>query len=195
MIDTLFLHLPRARALDVPGQLGLRSGEYAVLTLHRPANVDDPETFARIASALLDVQAQIPIVFPVHPRTRARLKEFGAVAARLDSAPGMKLIEPLGYLEFMSLASRAKFALTDSGGLQEETTALGIPCITIRETTERPITVDEGTNVVVGSDPQRIREEAGRVLRGSGKAGRVPELWDGKAAQRIADAVLRFLAH
>jgi UDP-N-acetylglucosamine 2-epimerase (non-hydrolysing) len=193
MIDTLLQHLPRAKTLDVPKGLGLTHGRYAVLTLHRPSNVDEPETFSRIARALLAVQAEIPIVFPVHPRTRARMKEFGEVGQRLAATPQVKMIDPLGYLEFMSLMTRAKFVLTDSGGLQEESTALGIPCITLRETTERPITVDQGTNVVVGTDEARIREEAMRIIQGAGKGGRIPELWDGKAAGRIVDAVMRFL--
>lgn len=193
MIDTLFMNLPRARALDLPGKLGLQPNGYAVLTLHRPSNVDVPETFARILSALLDIQEQIPLVFPVHPRTRARMKAF-EVGAKLEQAKNIKLIEPLGYLEFMSLTTRAKMAITDSGGLQEETTALGIPCLTLRENTERPITVEEGTNVVVGTDDQRIRDETAKILRGEGKSGRVPALWDGKTSERIVEAELRHLA-
>jgi UDP-N-acetylglucosamine 2-epimerase (non-hydrolysing) len=192
MIDTLFMNLDRARALDMPGKLLLDHGGYAVLTMHRPSNVDEPKTFERILSALLDIQKELPIVFPVHPRTRARMRET-AIGAKLESAHNITLIDPLGYLEFMSLMTRAKLVLTDSGGLQEETTALGIPCLTLRENTERPITVEEGTNVVVGTDADRIRSEAQKILRGEGKKGRAPELWDGKASERIANAVLGFL--
>ncbi|MCK6546869.1 UDP-N-acetylglucosamine 2-epimerase (non-hydrolyzing) [Myxococcota bacterium] len=192
MIDTLFMHLERARALDMPTKLLLEAGNYAVLTLHRPSNVDDPVVFARLIDALLDLQRSLPIVFPVHPRTRARLRELG-LATKLERAHNITLLEPLGYLEFLSLTSRAKLVLTDSGGLQEETTALGIPCLTLRENTERPITVDEGTNTIVGTDAQKIRDEAAKVLRGEGKTGRTPALWDGKASERIAKAVLAFL--
>jgi UDP-N-acetylglucosamine 2-epimerase (non-hydrolysing) len=193
MIDTLFMQLERARAIDYPGRLGLRAGGYGVVTLHRPSNVDDAATFERLLAALLDVQRDLPLVFPVHPRTRARLLDF-ELGARLEAAPGFHLVEPLGYLEFLSLTSGARLVLTDSGGLQEETTALGIPCLTLRENTERPITVEEGTNVVVGTDDARIRAEAAEVLAGRGKQGRVPALWDGRASERIVDAVLAFLA-
>jgi UDP-N-acetylglucosamine 2-epimerase (non-hydrolysing) len=193
MIDTLLSNLPRATALDMPAKMLLEPGKYAVLTLHRPSNVDDPATFSRILSALLDIQEKVPIVFPVHPRTRARMRETG-IGVKLEAAPNITLIDPLGYLEFMSLMTRAQLVLTDSGGLQEETTALGIPCLTLRENTERPITVEEGTNVVVGTDDRKIRDETWKILRGEGKRGRRPELWDGKTSARIADAVLRFLA-
>jgi UDP-N-acetylglucosamine 2-epimerase (non-hydrolysing) len=192
MIDTLFMQLARAKTLDMPGKLGVTPGGYAVLTMHRPSNVDDPVVFGRILSALLDVAEELPLVFPVHPRTRKRMEEF-EIGKRFERAPNIRLVDPLGYLEFLSLTSRAKLILTDSGGLQEESTALGIPCLTLRENTERPITVDEGTNIVVGTDDARIREEAFKVLAGHGKAGRTPALWDGKAAERIADAVLAFL--
>lgn len=193
MIDTLMMHLPRARALDMASKLKLEPHGYAVLTMHRPSNVDDPETFGRILGALLDIQNALPIVFPVHPRTRARMKEWG-LAEKLDQARNVLVIEPLGYLEFLSLTSHARIVLTDSGGLQEETTVLGIPCLTLRENTERPITVDQGTNVVVGTDDEKIREETYRVLRGEAKKGRVPELWDGRASERIVRAALDFLA-
>lgn len=193
MIDTLFMNLPKAKAIDVPAKMGLEHGSYAMLTMHRPSNVDVQETFERILSALLDIQEKIPLVFPVHPRTRARMKAF-ELGQRFEKAENIHLIDPLGYLEFMSLTTRAKLVLTDSGGLQEETTALGIPCLTLRENTERPITVDEGTNIVVGTDDVRIREETWKILDGKGKAGRTPELWDGKTSERIVDAVESFLA-
>lgn len=192
MIDTLFMNLPKAKALDMPKKLGLTPGEYAVLTLHRPSNVDIPETFERILSALVDVQAKIPMVFPVHPRTKKRLAEL-SLGQKLENASNVRLVEPLGYIEFMSLTSRAKLVLTDSGGLQEETTALGIPCLTLRENTERPITVEEGTNTIVGTDDRKIREETFNILEGRGKQGRAPELWDGRASERIVDATMTFL--
>ena len=193
MIDTLRMNLPRAQAVDVLTKYGLKANNYAVLTLHRPSNVDDPVTFGRIAAALLDVQARLPIVFPVHPRTRARMADSD-VGARFAAAPNLKMVDPLGYVEFLSLTSRAKLVLTDSGGLQEETTALGIPCLTLRGSTERPITETEGTNTVVGTDPDRIRAESNKAIDGQGKQGRVPALWDGKASERIVDAVMAFLA-
>lgn len=192
MIDTLLMHLPRARAIDLPGSFGLEHGQYAVLTLHRPSNVDDPTTFARILRALLEVAKSIPIVFPVHPRTRRRIEELH-LHDDFARAAHIRLVDPLGYLEFMSLASRAKFALTDSGGLQEETTALGIPCLTLRENTERPITVEEGTNTIVGTDEDTILREVRNILEGRGKSGRVPALWDGRASERIVAVVQQFL--
>jgi UDP-N-acetylglucosamine 2-epimerase (non-hydrolysing) len=190
MIDTLMEHLPRARALDVPAKLGLEAGRYAVLTLHRPANVDDAAVLRGILAAVGELSARMPVIFPVHPRTRRRIE-----AADIRLGPGVHLGEPLGYLEFLSLTSRARLVLTDSGGLQEESTVLGIPCLTLRNNTERPITIEEGTNVLVGTDGARILAEAKRALdRPEGAAGRVPELWDGHAADRIAQAVLSRIA-
>ena len=192
MIDTLFMNLPKARELDLCAQYNLTEGEYVMLTMHRPSNVDDEAAFSRVTDALLDVAKKIPIVFPIHPRAAKNMEKFG-LKERYESAENIKLLKPLGYLEFMALVSRSKFVLTDSGGLQEETTALGIPCVTLRENTERPITVDEGTNVIVGTDPDKIRHESNAILEGKGKAGRVPELWDGKASERIIDAILTLL--
>ncbi len=184
MIDTLLEHLPRARATGAPARLGVEPGRYAVLTLHRPSNVDDPVVLAGLLDAIEVVQREVPVVFPAHPRTVKRLAEFGLEPGRM---PGLRVCEPLGYLEFLGLTSQARLVLTDSGGLQEETTALGIPCLTIRENTERPVTVSEGTNTVVGTDPARIVAEARAALEGRGKAGRVPALWDGRASERIAE--------
>lgn len=189
MIDTLRAHLPRARALGVPAAMGLSPGRYAVVTLHRPANVDAPEALAPLLGALAEVARRVPVVFPVHPRTRARL-EHPALAV---AAAALRLVEPLGYLEFLSLTSSARLVLTDSGGLQEETTALGVPCLTLRENTERPVTVTEGTNQVVGLDPARIVAAARRALDGERPRGRTPALWDGRAGQRAADAIEEFL--
>ncbi|MGC3999859.1 MAG: UDP-N-acetylglucosamine 2-epimerase (non-hydrolyzing) [Anaeromyxobacter sp.] len=192
MIDTLLAHLPRARATQSPTRLGLSPGEYAVLTLHRPSNVDSPATLAGLLGAIERIQAELPVVFPVHPRTRKRMSESG-LDGRLEAMKALRLCEPLGYLEFLGLTSQAKLVLTDSGGLQEETTALGIPCLTIRENTERPVTITEGTNTLVGVDPGRIVAEAQAVLSGGGKAGRVPALWDGRASERIATVLRTWL--
>lgn len=194
MIDTLLGHLSRA----VPaGQTLAGAGReaflqdargYAVLTLHRPSNVDDPVVFRRLLGVLRDISARTPIVFPMHPRTRARARDMGLMEL-LDS-PDILILEPLGYLELLGLMAKARLVLTDSGGLQEETTALGVPCITLRENTERPITVSQGTNTVVGTDAARIRAAVEETLAGGGKRGRVPELWDGQAAQRIKQVIL-----
>ena len=160
-----------------------------IVTLHRPSNVDNPDMMARIGGALTDIAADLPLIFPVHPRTRNNLEKFG-----IDLGPNITLVGPQAYMAFLNLWKDAALVLTDSGGLQEETTALGVPCITIRENTERPVTVDEGTNVLAGTDPLRIVEEARKVLRGEGKQGRRPHLWDGKAAVRIVDVLAVELA-
>ena len=193
MIDSLQEHLPRAKEKRAPETLGLSPGGYAVLTLHRPANVDDPAVLAALLEAVAVIQERIPVVFPVHPRTRKMLDSAG-LASRLDALAGVQTCDPLGYLEFLGLTSQARLVLTDSGGLQEETTALGVPCLTLRENTERPVTVTEGTSTLVGRDPRRIVEEARKVLDGRGKTGRVPALWDGHAADRIAAVFRRFAA-
>jgi UDP-N-acetylglucosamine 2-epimerase (non-hydrolysing) len=153
---------------------------YGVVTLHRPSNVDEPVTFARIAGALKEIAQELPLIFPVHPRTRANIEKFG-----IDLGPNITLAGPQAYMAFLNLWKDAAVVLTDSGGLQEETTALGVPCVTIRENTERPVTVDEGSNVLAGTDPAAIVREARKVLTGEGKQGRRPHLWDGKAAERI----------
>jgi UDP-N-acetylglucosamine 2-epimerase (non-hydrolysing) len=161
---------------------------YGVVTLHRPSNVDDAAMMARIGGALKEIATELPLLFPVHPRTRANLEKFG-----IDLGPNISLVGPQAYMAFLNIWKDAAVVLTDSGGLQEETTALGVPCITIRENTERPITVEEGTNVLVGTDPARIVTEARKVLRGEGKQGRRPHLWDGKAAVRIVEILAREL--
>lgn len=155
-------------------------GRYGVVTLHRPSNVDREATLLRIAGALREIATELPLVFPVHPRTRANLNRF-----EIDLGPRVTLLGPLGYMAFLALWKDALVVLTDSGGLQEETTALGVPCITLRDNTERPVTVDEGSNVLAGTDSARILTEVRKVLRGEGKQGRRPHLWDGQAAQRI----------
>jgi UDP-N-acetylglucosamine 2-epimerase (non-hydrolysing) len=182
MVDTLLRNVERARARGLPPQLALQPQGYGLLTLHRPSNVDDPATLARLLGALGEVARDIPIVFPAHPRTRERM-------AGLDIPPGIVLTDPLGYLDFLALQAEAKMVLTDSGGIQEETTALGVACLTLRETTERPITVSEGTNRLVGTDPAAIVEAAHAVLRGE-VVRRCPALWDGFAAPRIARVII-----
>ncbi|MYM25906.1 UDP-N-acetylglucosamine 2-epimerase (non-hydrolyzing) [Duganella sp. FT135W] len=153
---------------------------YGVVTLHRPSNVDSAEMMARIGGALTAIAADLPLIFPVHPRTRANLERFG-----IDLGPNITLVGPQAYMAFLNLWKDAAVVLTDSGGLQEETTALGVPCVTIRENTERPVTVDQGSNVLAGTDPAVIQAEVARILAGQGKQGRRPDLWDGQAAQRI----------
>ena len=162
---------------------------YGVVTLHRPSNVDDADNFARIGAALREISNELPLIFPVHPRTRANLEKFG-----IDLGPNITLAGPQAYMAFLNLWKDAAVVLTDSGGLQEETTALGVPCVTIRENTERPVTVDEGSNVLAGTDPEKILFEARKVLRGEGKTGRRPHLWDGKAAERIVAILTTELA-
>jgi UDP-N-acetylglucosamine 2-epimerase (non-hydrolysing) len=161
---------------------------YGVVTLHRPSNVDEPATFARIAAALKEIAADLPLIFPVHPRTRANIEKFG-----IDLGPGVTLAGPQAYMAFLNLWKDAAVVLTDSGGLQEETTALGVPCVTIRENTERPVTVEEGSNVLAGTDPAVIVAAARAILRGDGKQGRRPHLWDGRAAERIVGILAREL--
>ena len=191
MIDSLLKHLPRAEESTVINDLELSERQYAVLTLHRPSNVDDSKVFARILEALEKISKRLPIVFPVHPRTRRTITELG-LSQRVAGMHGLCLIEPLGYVDFLRLSSKARLVLTDSGGLQEETTVLGIPCVTLRETTERPITVEMGTNVVAGTDPQNIIGAAFAALdRSRLENHKVPPLWDGHTAERILDALIQ----
>jgi UDP-N-acetylglucosamine 2-epimerase (non-hydrolysing) len=190
MIDSLLNQLERARSSTIRDRLGVADSDYAVLTLHRPSNVDERETFSRILDALEKIARRLPIIFPAHPRTRKTIAEFG-LTDQIQRMNGLRLIEPLGYLDFLRLFSGARVVLTDSGGLQEETTALGIPCLTLRESTERPITVELGTNIVVGTDPQRISTAALAALDRprADNTPHVPPLWDGHAADRILDAL------
>ena len=192
MIDSLFNNLERAENSTIHSDLNIEKGNYGILTLHRPSNVDEKETFSGIISALEEIGRKIQLVFPLHPRTKNRAEEFG-LFNRLESIPNIVLTGPAGYLDFVALMSESKLVLTDSGGLQEETTALGIPCLTLRENTERPITVTEGTNTIVGNNTKVIIDTAFEVLDNGGKAGRVPELWDGKTAARIADIIQRLI--
>jgi UDP-N-acetylglucosamine 2-epimerase (non-hydrolysing) len=197
MVDNVLFQAEKLTATDTAGYetspfkaaQAEKGGRYGVITLHRPSNVDSAETMTRIAGALKEIATEIPLIFPVHPRTRANLASFG-----IDLGPNITLVGPQAYMAFLNLWKDATVILTDSGGLQEETTALGVPCITIRENTERPVTVDEGSNVLVGTDPARIVLEARKVLRGEGKQGRRPHLWDGKAAERIVAVLAKELA-
>ena len=195
MIDTLLTFADKARKSDITERLGLSDRNYAVLTLHRPSNVDVPEVFDGILEALAEVSKNIPVVFPVHPRTKKRLAEFGFLdkfSSDFRTPPaerGILLIDPVKYTEFLALEMKSLFVLTDSGGIQEETTFLGVPCLTLRNNTERPVTLEVGTNILVGTDPHRIIEESAKILRGEGKKGAIPELWDGKASHRIAKII------
>jgi UDP-N-acetylglucosamine 2-epimerase (non-hydrolysing) len=191
MIDTLFQQIERARNSTILDKLELRPREFAALTLHRPANVDNPEVLSRICSALGEIARDLPVIFPAHPRTQARMRDFG-----LNAPVGVRVIAPLGYLDFLQLWSNARLALTDSGGLQEETTALGVPCLTLRENTERPITIEQGSNRLVGSNPGRIVGAAREILSGGvSYTVRAPELWDGHAADRIVEALIARAGH
>jgi UDP-N-acetylglucosamine 2-epimerase (non-hydrolysing) len=189
MIDSLRKYEPVARRQQTARSIALEPGEYALLTLHRPSNVDTPEAFGAILDATDRICRHVPVLFPMHPRSRLRLTEFG-LDKRVRSSPNLKLAEPYGYVKFLSLMIDSCLVLTDSGGVQEETTALGIPCLTLRENTERPVTVTVGTNTVVGLDPERIVAAATGILDGRTKAWDIPPLWDGRAAGRIVSHVI-----
>ena len=189
MIDTLVRLLPEAR-LRWPAlcsTLKIEDHPYVLVTLHRPSNVDEPMMLAKIMETLEDISKKIHIIFSIHPRTRARIAESGL---RISENRRFQMIEPLGYMDFLSLQQRAKLVITDSGGIQEETTYLGVPCLTVRENTERPVTVSIGTNILVGQDMSRLRSEVDRILDGGVKRCAVPSLWDGKASERIADIIV-----
>ena len=190
MIDSLrtFEHL--AAESPILKEVDVEPGQYGLITLHRPSNVDDAAHFADIIDAFEAIQERLPLVFPMHPRTRKMLDELG-LSERVLAMRRLKLLEPIGYLDFLQLEKQARMVLTDSGGIQEETTVLGIPCLTLRENTERPITMEVGTNILVGRDKRRITEEAFHILDGETKQGNIPEGWDGKAAERIIDVFLQ----
>jgi UDP-N-acetylglucosamine 2-epimerase (non-hydrolysing) len=192
MIDSFEMLRPRVEAAGTREKLGLARGRFAVVTLHRPSNVDDSSVLGGLVSQLVTVAASLPLVFAVHPRTRKRLEEFGLLDT-LARCAGIKLTEPLGYIEFMNLVSQSAAAITDSGGVQEETTYLGIPCLTLRENTERPVTVSEGTNQVVGTQTAAILDGFQRAMT-PGAPVRRPALWDGCAADRTAQVLCRFLS-
>jgi UDP-N-acetylglucosamine 2-epimerase (non-hydrolysing) len=190
MIDSLFYNLKKAENSSVREDLDLNGKDYAVLTLHRPSNVDEREIFTGLLDALVSIGGKLPVIFPVHPRTKTNIENFGF--AELVANSNIRLIQPLGYLDFMRLYSGAKLVLTDSGGLQEETTALGIPCLTLRENTERPITLELGTNHLVGTNPKKIKRTAFEILANKNqiKDTKIPPLWDGRASERICDCLL-----
>ncbi|UCD84845.1 MAG: UDP-N-acetylglucosamine 2-epimerase (non-hydrolyzing) [Deltaproteobacteria bacterium] len=208
MVDSLLFNLEKAKKSKILERLGLRKSlsdggslttDYSLLTLHRPSNVDDKDSFSKIIAALTEIAKRIPIIFPAHLRTKKQIETFGLRRHFNDMGSGRRkktvnkgiyLLEPLGYLDFLNLMMQAKFVLTDSGGIQEETTVLDIPCLTLRDTTERPITISQGTNVLVWNNTQKIINEAFKVLDGKGKQGKAYELWDGKTAPRIVDILV-----
>src|SRR2546421_1754970 len=183
MIDTLLKHRAKAAALKVE-----KPKQYALVTLHRPSNVDDPTVLQPILEALEQISKSIPVIFPIHPRTAKRVREFGL------SLNGVRTMDPLGYLEFLNLTSTATVVLTDSGGLQEETTILGVPCLTLRHNTERPVTITHGTNLMVGPDKGRILDAFRGIVNGDWKPSGPPEFWDGHAAERIVQVISDFRA-
>lgn len=194
MIDTLLANCEQAVSVQATLQkYGCISSvvekNYALLTLHRPSNVDDPETLARLIRVIGEVSEKLPVIFPVHPRTQQKISEAGLLSILAEER--VVMLPPVAYLEMLGLMQSARLVLTDSGGLQEETTALGIPCVTLRENTERPITIAEGTNTIVGTDPVKITHCVDDILSSGGKSGRIPEYWDGKAASRIVDELVR----
>jgi len=191
MIDSLYKHLERSSQSKIKEQLGVAGGDYAVLTLHRPSNVDGLRAFSSILDALEKIGARLPIIFPVHPRTLKMIDEL-QLTDRIKKADWLRLIDPLGYLDFLSLYNGARLVLTDSGGIQEETTVLGIPCVTLRESTERPITVSLGTNTIVGTERDKIVRAAFAALDEPRKPPATIPLWDGKTAGRIVDALAGF---
>jgi UDP-N-acetylglucosamine 2-epimerase (non-hydrolysing) len=192
MIDSLRHFLPIAQKSNIGDELGLlNKGEwchFALLTLHRPSNVDSTDKLAELLGAINTIADEVPVIFPIHPRTQQKLSRAGIAPHQQ-----LRIIEPIGYLDFLCLLSQAALVLTDSGGIQEETTALGVPCLTLRENTERPITISQGTNLLVGTDPSKIVTAAKDILAGNSKAGRVPPLWDGKAAERIVQILLQLV--
>ena len=190
MIDTLQLQLPLARQRTILHEHGLHPGEYGVVTLHRPANVDERGSLSQLIGVLAEVSEQLPLIFPVHPRARARIESFG-LNRQLEAAPNIRLAPPLGYLDFLALTSQAKVIVTDSGGLQEESTVLGVPCLTMRPNTERPTTVTMGTNTLIGNDFEMLRREFQKVLSGTYKSGGLPDFWDGQTAGRVVAAIRR----
>ena len=192
MIDSLLNNMEISKKSRIHNELNIVKGEYATITLHRPSNVDFEGVFSGIIEAFEIIGKEIPIIFPAHPRTSNMITKFG-FEDRVNQIPNFQMIKPQGYLDFLALIKHSKAVLTDSGGLQEETTALGIPCITIRENTERPITVTEGTNTIVGSKTKNIVKEWDNISKNKGKKGNVPELWDGKTAERIGRCIIEYL--
>jgi UDP-N-acetylglucosamine 2-epimerase (non-hydrolysing) len=192
MIDSLVYYRQKAASLNTLDQFKVGPKNFTLVTLHRPGNVDTQEGLEKIVSVFEQLSARASIIFPVHPRTRKMLEHHG-LGARAGKIPNLQITEPLGYLEFLNLMDRAQLVITDSGGIQEETTFLGVPCLTLRENTERPITCEIGTNELCGLDVKKIVRKGFEVYEGHAKRGRVPELWDGYTAQRIAEIILKKL--
>jgi UDP-N-acetylglucosamine 2-epimerase (non-hydrolysing) len=189
MIDTLLKYIGKARRSTILKELNLYRGSYVLLTLHRPSNVDIRDRLEEIMDSILEIAKKIRVIFPAHPRTVKNLEKFGLIEKYRE----IEFLSPLKYTDFLSLEMNSNFVMTDSGGIQEETTYLGVPCLTLRENTERPVTVEVGTNIVVGTSKERILEEAEKILNGNIKRGRIPELWDGKTSERIVEILLNKL--
>ena len=190
MIDTLQQHLEKAKQSNILQQLGITGKQkYGIVTLHRPSNVDTPASLKPLIDCLVEISRDIQLIFPLHPRTRNKARDFGLLNL-LEDSPNILLTEPLGYLDFLNLISNATVIITDSGGIQEESTYLGIPCITLRENTERPVTVDIGSNYLIGTDPEKIKETCYAILSGQGKKAVIPPLWDGLAGERILQLII-----
>jgi UDP-N-acetylglucosamine 2-epimerase (non-hydrolysing) len=192
MIDSQHFAKPLVEQTTIKQELGLSKGEYVLVTIHRPSNVDIPEQLKSLLEVFKEFSGERKIIFPIHPRTRKNIEKFG-FNEFTKSIDNLTLLEPLGYIDFLSLMMDADFILTDSGGIQEETTALGVPCLTMRTTTERPVTIEEGTNILIQPEANIIRREFKKIISGDKKAGRIPQLWDGKAADRIADILTKLV--
>lgn len=192
MIDSQHFAKPFVDQATIKQELGLNKGEYVLVTIHRPSNVDIPEQLKSLLEVFKEFSGERKIIFPIHPRTRKNIENFG-FNEFTESIDNLTLLEPLGYIDFLSLMMDADFILTDSGGIQEETTALGVPCLTMRTTTERPVTIEEGTNILIQPEADIIRREFKKIISGDKKAGRIPKLWDGKAADRIAEILTKLV--
>lgn len=192
MIDSLHYALPKAKESTILTTLGLKQKEYALITMHRPSNVDEPKQLSDLLNMLAELTEKRDVVFPVHPRTRKNISTFG-LSEIVESHPRLHLIEPQGYISFLSLMMNADFVMTDSGGIQEETTALGVPCLTIRTTTERPVTTTLGTNILIQPEPNAIRKALSDIIESPRKQGQIPPLWDGKTSERIAKIIFDIL--
>jgi len=188
MIHSLIKYSKKARKLDILEKLGINEKGYCLITLHRPSNVDQKETFKEILSGLYQIQRKIKIIFPAHPRTLKMAEKFG-LNRQIKNMKNLVLLDPIGYIHFLKLQQKAKFIITDSGGIQEESTFFGVPCLTVRENTERQITITEGTNILVGLDSNKLVKESLNILNGNGKKGKIPELWDNKVAKRIVEVL------
>ena len=190
MVDSLLKSMRKAHHSKILKDLGLEGKKYCLLTLHRPSNVDRKETFQQILSALDRIQQKVKIIFPAHPRTLKMMERLG-LKTRIKSMKNLILLEPLGYLDFLRLEEKAEFVITDSGGIQEESTFFGVPCLTVRENTERPVTITQGTNTLVGLKAEKLIRESLEILKGNGKKGKIPELWDHRVARRIVRVLKR----